>query len=59
LSIGELRQRSSVFGHDNMPAHGDPLPWVADAVAWCSSAGGVWRERIDALVVCSQDITGP
>jgi hypothetical protein len=55
--LGELRHRRTAFGYDHMPAHGDPLLWAADAVAWCSSAGGVWRERIEALVVYSQDIT--
>ncbi|MFY2860459.1 hypothetical protein ACOJVU_11880 [Mycobacterium sp. THU-M104] len=48
--VGELREQSAGFGYDHMPAHSDPLLWVADAVAWCSSAGGVWAERIHPLV---------
>jgi ribosomal protein L17 len=57
--LGELRGRPTTFGYDHMPPHGDPLLWVADAVAWCSSAGGVWRERIEPLVVWTQDISQP
>lgn len=57
--LGELRGRPAAFGYDHMPPHGDPLLWVADAVAWCSSAGGVWRARIEPLVVLTQDISQP
>jgi hypothetical protein len=57
ILVGELRHRPGAFSYDHMAPHGDPLLWVADAVAWCSSAGGVWRERIDPLVVHSQDVT--
>ncbi len=55
--LDELRLRATAFGYDHMPPSGDPLLWVADAVAWCSSAGGAWRQRIEPLVVHSQDIT--
>lgn len=42
--ISQLRQhREMAFGYGYMPPHGDPLLWVADALAWCSSAGGTWR----------------
>jgi hypothetical protein len=57
--LGALQQRPTTFGYDHMPPHSDPLLWVADAVAWCSSAGGAWRERITPLVVCSQHIIQP
>lgn len=57
--LGELRGHPQVFEYDHMPAHSDPLLWVADAVAWCSSAGGAWRDRIEALVAHSQDVTRP
>jgi hypothetical protein len=57
--LNELRHRPVVFGYDHMPAHSDPLLWVADAVARCSSAGGAWRERIDPLVVCTHNIASP
>lgn len=55
--VGELRRRQHAFEYDHMPAHSDPLLWVADAVAWCSSAGGIWRERIEPLVAISRDVT--
>lgn len=39
--VGQLRRYGeNGFGYDHMPPHGDPLLWVADALAWCSSAGG-------------------
>lgn len=57
--ISELRHRSDAFGYDHMPPYGDPLLWIADAVAWCSSAGGAWRERVDPIISASQDVTGP
>lgn len=57
ILLTELRGRASGFEYDHMPPHGDPLLWVADAVAWCSSAGGVWRERIEPLVVHTQDVS--
>ncbi len=55
--ISQLRDCPEAFGYDHMPPHGDPLLWIADAIAWCSSAGGAWRERIDPIVVVSQDVT--
>ena len=57
--ISQLRQRRDAFGYDHMPPHGDPLLWIADAVAWCSSAGGAWRERVDAIIVAAHDVTRP
>jgi hypothetical protein len=55
--LGELRARATAFDYDHMPPSGDPLLWVADAIAWCSSAGGAWCQRIEPLVVYSQDVT--
>jgi hypothetical protein len=57
--LDELRHRPVAFGYDHMPAHSDPLLWVADAVAWCSSAGGAWRKRIDSLVGSAHHIAAP
>jgi hypothetical protein len=42
----------------HLPPHGDPLVWVADALAWSHSAGGVWRDRI-ATITVAQDVTRP
>jgi hypothetical protein len=42
----------------HLPPHGDPLLWVADALAWSHSAGGVWRDRI-ATITVAQDVTRP
>lgn len=49
--IGELRRRRETFAYDHMPPYADPLLWVADAFAWCSSAGGVWMQRIGPITV--------
>jgi len=57
--IDQLRRHhhgGAVFGYDHLPPHGDPLLWIADALAWCSSAGGEWRGRIDAITT-GQDVT--
>jgi len=55
--ISELRHRPDAFGYDHMPPHGDPLLWIADAVAWCSSAGGVWRSRVTGIIAETHDVT--
>jgi hypothetical protein len=54
--IEQLRHRGdAAFGYDHLPPHADPLLWIADALAWCSSAGGLWRERIDSITT-GQDV---
>ena len=47
--IGQLRGRRDAILYDHVPSHGDPLLWIADALAWCSSAAGVWQERIESI----------
>ena len=42
--------------YDHLPAHSDPMLWVADAFAWCSSAGGQWAEWISPAVVGRYDV---
>lgn len=38
----------------------DPLLWVADAFAWCASAGGVWKARIIPAISHTWEVnTGP
>ena len=34
-----------------LPAHGDPLLWIPDAVAWCWAAGGEWRATVAGMCV--------
>jgi hypothetical protein len=46
------------FLYDHMPPYDDPLLWIADAFAWCSSAGGTWQERIEAITT-AQDVNRP
>ncbi len=57
--ISQLRGRRGAFSYDHMPPHGDPLLWIADALAWCSSAGGAWRQRIDPMIAASRNVTRP
>lgn len=56
--IGQLRGRADALLYDHMPPHGDPLLWIADALAWCSSAEGTWQARIEAIST-SEDVTRP
>ncbi|TQN43550.1 hypothetical protein FHU33_2999 [Blastococcus colisei] len=46
-----------VLQYVHLPPSGDPLLWVADALAWSHSAGGAWRQRI-ATITSAQDVTG-
>jgi hypothetical protein len=57
--VGQLRSRPDAFLYDHMPPHGDPLLWIADALAWCSSAGGPWQERTDAITISQDALNGP
>lgn len=47
--------RHTSVGH--MPPYGGPLLWIADAVAWCPSAGGAWRDRVAPIIAAIQDVT--
>ena len=55
--VGQLRGRTDAFLYDHLPPYSDPLLWIADALAWCSSAEGAWRARIEAVTI-SEDVTG-
>jgi len=55
--ISELRHHTNTFDYDHMPPYGDPLLWIMAPVAWCSSAGGAWRERVAPIVAAAQDVT--
>jgi len=55
--IDQLRRHGAAgFDYAHLPPHADPLLWIADALAWCSSAGGSWRDRI-ATITSGQDVT--
>jgi hypothetical protein len=58
--IEELRRldRPQRFRYVHLPPHGDPLLWVADALAWSHSAGGTWRARIADITV-AEDVSAP
>ena len=46
LAIG--RECDLTYAHRD-PA-GEPMLWVADAIAWCAGAGGTWRARIAPIL---------
>jgi hypothetical protein len=48
--LATLRAQRLDLRYEHMPPHADPLLWAANAIAWCASAGGVWRERLAPLV---------
>lgn len=54
--LDRLRGRNEAFLYDHMPPHSDPLLWIADAIAWSSTAGGIWQTRI-ATITTTEDIT--
>jgi hypothetical protein len=57
--IEELRRLDRpAFRYVHLPPHGDPLLWVADALAWSHSAGGAWRARI-ADITAAEDVSRP
>jgi hypothetical protein len=36
--------------YEHLTPRVEPLLWIPDAVAWCWSKGGWWREGVDPLV---------
>lgn len=37
------------FTYEHLPAHGEPLLWIPDAVAWSWGRGGEWLSRVNDL----------
>jgi hypothetical protein len=44
------------LAYDHLRAHEESLLWIADAVAWCWAAKGVWRERARRFVVAEVEV---
>ncbi|HEU0089456.1 MAG TPA: hypothetical protein VFQ77_17735 [Pseudonocardiaceae bacterium] len=42
--------RASDLTYTHKDPAGEPMLWVADAVAWCAGAGRTWRARIDSIL---------
>lgn len=36
-----------VLTYQHLPARSEPLLWIPDALAWCWTAGGQWRRRLE------------
>lgn len=56
ILIEELRGHQTPFDYAHLPPHAEPLLWVADAFAWCASAGGVWRSRIAPAILHTWEV---
>jgi hypothetical protein len=44
-TLGSARNENAVRYEHKRP-HEESLLWIPDAIAWCWSKGGVWRERV-------------
>ena len=42
--------RASDLAYEHKDPAGEPMLWVADAIAWCAGAGGTWRARIASIL---------
>jgi hypothetical protein len=51
-----LRGMGHRFSYEHCGAGSDPGLWIADAFAWCYSAGGQWRGRISPVLDCENDL---
>ncbi|GGM81884.1 hypothetical protein GCM10012275_60600 [Longimycelium tulufanense] len=54
--IAKTKARAAGLVYEHMPASGEPLTWIADAVAWSYGAGGDWRRRVEPLVETVTDL---
>jgi hypothetical protein len=45
--------------YEHLGSTSEPLLWVADSAAWCFSAGGRWRKRIEAVISGVTDLDCP
>ncbi len=52
----ELRKKgvlSELVAYEHMPAHAEPLLWVADAVAWAYGIRDPWRRLVEPIIESS------
>ena len=42
--------RESDLTYTHKDPVGEPMLWVADAIAWCAGAGSTWRARIESIL---------
>lgn len=45
-----IRRAGDEMDYLHLRAHEESLLWIADALAWCWPAGGMWRDRVRTLV---------
>jgi hypothetical protein len=38
------------LSYEHVSSTAEPIPWIADCVAWCYQRGGQWRGRIGPLI---------
>lgn len=51
-----LRATGSDLAYQHCTAPADAGLWVADAFAWCYSAGGRWRSNLTPVLDCEYDV---
>jgi len=47
---------SGTLTYEHVPARTEPLLWVADAAAWCSSRGAPWPGRLQPIIRYSRTL---
>ncbi len=50
------RATGSTMAYEHCAAPADAGLWIADAFAWCYSAGGRWRGYLAAVLDCEHDV---
>ena len=56
---GSNRATSPSLAYQHCPAWADAGLWIADAFAWCYSAGGRWRGLLAPVLDCEHDVGSP
>lgn len=53
--FAELRSEPT-FRYGHQTPDQEPALWIADAVAWCYGAGGLWRQRVSPIISTVRDV---
>ena len=51
-----LRSTDQHVTYEHCPASADAGLWIADAYAWCYSAGGRWRAYLSSVLDCEHNV---
>jgi hypothetical protein len=50
-----LREHPAVH-YEHQTPNTEPGLWIADAIAWCYGAGGLWRKRVTPMITGVHDV---